>query len=53
MFENNPSSLNGPLSGMSLAKINEIIPTFNISNEEFEKINSILTSTPIESERKQ
>ena len=52
MFENDPNGLQGPMGGMTLAKINEINPAINIPAEEFEKINAILVSTPIESERK-
>ncbi|MDE6547118.1 MAG: hypothetical protein K2L65_04965 [Lactobacillus sp.] len=52
MFENDPSSLQGPMGSMTLMKINEINPNINIPTEEFENINAILVSTPIESERK-
>lgn len=51
MFESDPNSLNGPLAGMTLRKINSIIPSVNIPNDEFEKIDQILTSMPIKSER--
>lgn len=52
MFENDPNGLQGPMGGMTLAKINEINPAINIPAEEFEMINAVLVSTPIESERK-
>lgn len=51
MFENDPNGLQGPMGGMSLAKINEINPSININEVEFERIYEILTKTPIESER--
>lgn len=50
MFENDPNGLQGPMGGMSLAKINEINPSINIDEAEFESIYRILTETPIESE---
>ncbi|MBP2058255.1 alpha-L-rhamnosidase [Lactobacillus colini] len=51
MFENDPNGLQGPMGGMSIAKINEINPSINIAAEEFEKIYAILTTTPILEER--
>lgn len=51
MFENDPNGLQGPMGGMSLAKINEINPSINIDEAEFESIYRILTKMPIESER--
>lgn len=51
MFESDPNGLQGPMGGMSLAKINEINPSINIPKEEFEKIYTILTNMPILSER--
>lgn len=51
-FEKDPNGLQGPLAGMSLAKINEINPAINVPKEEFAKIYDILTTTPIKSERK-
>lgn len=39
------------LGRMSLNKLNEILPFINIEPEALERINSILVSTPILSER--
>lgn len=51
MFENDPGTLQGPLAGMSLQKINTIIPSVNIPESEFKSIEKILTTMPILSER--
>ena len=51
MFEADPNSLKGPLGGMSLGKINTIIPSVNIPQDILAKIAAVLTSTPIKAER--
>lgn len=52
-FEKDPNSVKGARGNMTLATINGINPAVNISDEEFAKINKILTTTPLKDEREQ
>ncbi|MBK0347796.1 family 78 glycoside hydrolase catalytic domain [Aerococcaceae bacterium zg-ZJ1578] len=51
-FKNDADALNGGLGKMSLTKVNSILPFINITDENLEKINVLLESTPILAQRK-
>lgn len=50
-FKADPNAVNGGLGSMSLTKLNTILPFINIEPDVLEKINHILETTPIMSER--
>ncbi len=50
-FKNDPSTVNGGLGKMSLAKINAILPFITISDDNLEKVSNILKNTVILNQR--
>lgn len=52
-FKADPEAIKGGLGTMSLTKLNTLLPFIQISPENLAKINDILTTTPILSEREE
>lgn len=50
-FRNDPDAAQGGLGKMSLTKLNTLLPFINIAPDHLVKINDLLTSTPLSSER--
>jgi alpha-L-rhamnosidase len=50
-FKNDPDAVQGGLGKMSLTKLNTLLPFINIDTDHLVKINDLLTSTPLSSER--
>ncbi|MGT2800936.1 alpha-L-rhamnosidase [Streptococcus marmotae] len=50
-FKENPDALNGGLGTMSITKLNTILPFINIEPEALRKVNNLLESTPLLSQR--
>ncbi|AOO76172.1 alfa-L-rhamnosidase [Latilactobacillus curvatus] len=50
-FKNDPTAVKGGLGKMSLTKLNTLLPFINIAPDKLEKINQVLATTAILSER--